>query len=493
VPVVRGIVSRGVYLDSIVMMQVAEEVRRLPGVAAVAMLMATDANRAALREAGMWPAEVEGAGPNDVVLAVSADGEEAVLAALGRAAGLLTARGRGDDGSTVVRPRSILGAARQAKEPNLAVIAVPGRYAAIDAQQALSAGLHVFLFSDGVTLADEVALKRRARDRGLLVMGPECGTSIIDGIGLGFANRVRRGRVGLVGASGTGLQEVTCLIHRMGAGVSHAIGTGGRDLHEEVGGITTLQALDCLATDSATEVIVLVSKPASQRVADLVLAAAAAARKPVVACLLGFRGTTPAAVRAVTTLEAAATVAVEALGSRPRPLERHRVRREGARPAGGGHRDAAGRVRGLFTGGTLCEEAHAIVGGVAGRFVDFGAAHYTRGRPHPMIAPDLRNAAIADAANDREVVVVLLDFVLGLAAHPDPVGAAAGAIKEARVRAEKAGRPLEIVAHVVGTEDDPQPLREQERALRALGVVACPSNRMAAELARALAGGADAS
>jgi FdrA protein len=489
--IVRGIVGRGVYLDSIVMMHVAAELRRLPGVGSVAMLMATEANRAVLCEAGMWPAEAEGAGPHDLVLAVRADGEETALAALDRATALLSARGHRDDASAAVWPRSILSAAREARDPNLAVIAVPGRYAAIEAQQALSAGLHVFLFSDGVALADEVALKRRARERDLLVMGPECGTSIIDGVGLGFANRVRRGGVGLVGASGTGLQEVSCLVHRMGAGISHAIGTGGRDLCEEVGGLTTQQALDYLAADPTTEVIVVVSKPASQRVADLVLVAAAG-RKPVVACLLGFRGATPAGVRMTATLEAAATAAVEALGSKPVPLELPRMRSEGGRRSRVAHPGNAGRVCGFFTGGTLCEEAQAIVGGVAKRFIDFGAAEYTRGRPHPMIAPDLRNAALAEIGNDPEVAVVLLDFVLGLAAHPDPVGVASGAITAARLRGMQAGRRLEIVAHVVGTEDDPQPLGEQERALRRLGVIVCPSNRLAAEVARELAAGQNA-
>jgi FdrA protein len=502
VSVIRGMVGRGLYLDSIVMMQVADELRRLPGVVSVAMLMATDANRTALRESAMWPAEAEGAGPSDVVLALRADGEAAAVAALARATVLVTARGRRDETAAAVQPRSVLSAAREAMDPNLAVIAVPGRYATIDAQQALSAGLHVFLFSDDVPLADEIALKRRGRERGLLVMGPECGTSIIDGVGLGFANRVRRGGVGLVGASGTGLQEVTCLIHRMGAGVSHAIGTGGRDLHEEVGGLTTLQALDRLAADPTTAVIVVVSKPGSQRVADLVLAAAAATGKPIMACLLGFPGTAPSGVRAMATLEAAATAAVEALGGRPAPLERPRLqdadeRREvSARVFGHAtraRRDGAGEVRGLFTGGTLCEEARAIVGEVPKRFIDFGAPEYTRGRPHPMIAPDLRNAALSEAGNDPAVAVVLLDFVLGLATHRDPVAAAAGAIEEARGRAEQAGRPLAIVAHVVGTDDDPQPLAEQESALRALGVVVCPSNRLAAEVARELARGPDAS
>ncbi|MGH7310386.1 MAG: hypothetical protein ACREK6_17010, partial [Candidatus Rokuibacteriota bacterium] len=377
------------------------------------------------------------------------------------------------------RPRSIARAARDRPEANLAVVSVPGSHAVNEAGQALAAGLHVFVFSDGVSLEDEIALKRRARERGLLVMGPECGTSIVNGVGLGFANRVRRGPVGLVGASGTGLQEVTTLLHRLGSGVSHAIGTGGRDLHDGVEGITTLQALALLGGDAATRAIVLVSKPASDRVAARVLDAASGVGKPVIACLLGWRGRTPPGVQATETLAEAAEAAVRATGgaaaSLPAPP---RSRQKGT-----------GAVAGLFTGGTLCEEARGIVGDASSRFVDFGAAEFTRGRPHPMIDPALRTTAIAAAGGDGAVGVLLLDFVLGHCAHPDPVGAAAPGIREARASAARAGREVAVVAHVVGTEDDVPSLAAQTQALRALDVTVYPSNRLAALAARDLMGG----
>lgn len=476
--ILRGVLRRGLYVDSIAGMRLAEALGRLPGVASAAVLMATEANRAALLDSGLWPSEVEDdARATDLVIAVRADGDEAARTALVRAQELLAETGGAQPTTAVDRPRSVLSAARAARDANLAVISVPGPYAALEAHQALSAGLHVFLFSDGVTPADEIALKRRARERGVLVMGPECGTSLIDGIGLGFANHVRRGAIGVVGASGTGLQEVTSLIHRLGGGVSQAIGTGGRDLSEQVGGLTTLQAIDWLAGDAGTRVIVLVSKPASAVVADAVLAAATGSGKPVVACLLGFEGATPSGVRAVETLEAAAIAAVAAGDGTPASLGRPRVRRR-----------ARGHVAGLFTGGTLCAEARAIVGEAGARFVDLGAPEYTRGRPHPIIAPDLRSEAIIAAGDDAGVSVVLLDVVLGECAHPDPATAAARAIEEARARAARAGRTLEVVAHVVGTDEDPQRLSAQEKTLRAVGVIVCASNRIAAEVARGIAG-----
>ena len=512
-------VRHSTYFDSVALMRVAEQARALAGVVEVAVVMGTPANRAMLAEAGLLPPDAPPTDAGDLVIAVSATNDEAMSAAVARVNDLLVARrdvgpeGRGDapegrtvapegrtvgpEGRTVgpegrtVAPerrrvefggRTLVSAARAGRAPNVAVIAVPGSYAALEAHQALSAGLHVFLFSDGVSLDDEIALKRRARARGLFVMGPECGTALIVGVGFGFANRVRRGAIGVVGASGTGIQELTTLIHRLGAGVSHAIGTGGRDLHAAVGGTTTLQALERLRTDDETRVVVLVSKPSSREVADRVLAAASAIAKPVVACLLGYDGAVPAGVRAAATLEEAATVAV-ALAS-------------GA-PVGGGHAMAShvgrlnGTIRGLYSGGTLCDEARRLVGGAGQRFVDFGAEEYTRGRPHPIIDPSRRHAAILEAADEPGVGVLLLDLVLGACAHPDPAGALDPVLAEAYERARRGGRELTVVAHLVGTDEDAQDLARQQDTLRKRGVIVCASNRAAAFTARALIEGSD--
>jgi FdrA protein len=479
--VTRGRVRPDAFVDSVALMRVTERVRALPGVRAAALAMATDLNRRVLDESDLLPAEVKRAGPSDLVLVVRADAEDGALAALGQAEALLDARRDEPGVHRADPPRSIVGAARRLPGANLALVSVPGAHATAEAHQALSAGLHVFLFSDGVPLQDEVLLKRRAAARGLLVMGPECGTSLVDGVGLGFANRVRRGHVGLVAAAGTGLQEVTSLIHRLGAGVSQGIGTGGRDLHDAVGGLATLEALARLARDPETHVIGVVAKAPSPAVAARVLEAARATGKPVVACLAGWRGAPPPGVLSVATLDAAALGCVRALGRRAPGFPRCRTP--------GPARRRPGRVLGLFTGGTLCEEARAIVGAPARDFVDFGAAEYTRGRPHPIIDPSLRSAAVARAGGDPRAAVLLADVILGDGAHPDPAGALAAAIVEARGRARRARRALEVVAHVVGTDQDPQGLLAQERALRRAGARVCPTNRLAAELARDLAGG----
>ena len=476
-------VRRSSYFDSIALMRVAEQARQVAGVTDVAAVMGTPANRAMLAGAGLSSADTPETDVSDLLVAVRATTDEAVQGALKRVAELLSTRREVGAGHDERPPRTTWTAAKVAGNASLALIAVPGPDAVVDAHQALSAGLHVFLFSDGVSLEDEVALKRRARARGLLVMGPECGTAIVNGVGLGFANRVRRGSIGVVGASGTGLQELTTLVHRQGAGISHAIGTGGRDLHAVVGGITTLQALALLAVDDDTRIVVLVSKPSSPAVGDAVLGAAAATGKPVVACLLGYEGAMPAGVRGAGTLEEAAVLAVELSGGGGGQAPA--LRGPDATPA------VRGAIRGLYSGGTLCEEARRLVGDGAHRFVDFGAEEYTRGRPHPIIDPSQRHAAILEAAADPSVGVLLLDLVLGDCAHPDPAGALDPVLAEAHERARRAGRELAVVAHVVGTERDPQDSARQEEILRKRGVTVCASNRLAALTARAMARGRD--
>jgi FdrA protein len=466
-------VRRSGYFDSVALMRLSEQARRLAGVFEVAVVMGTPANRAMLAEAGLLPAGAPPTDASDLLIAISAGTDDAVSAALARVTELIAARPDAASESAGVAPRTLVSAARAGA--GVAVVAVPGPYAALEAHQALSAGLHVFLFSDGVSLDDEVALKLRARERGLFVMGPECGTAIIAGAGFGFANRVRRGAIGVVGASGTGIQEVTTLIHRLGGGVSHAIGTGGRDLHAAVGGVTTLQAIERLGADDGTRVVVLVSKPSSREVADRVLAAASACGKPIIACLLGYDGVVPAGVRAAPTLEDAASLAV-ALGGGAKVSGQEATSRHA------GH--AEGTIRGLYSGGTLCDEARRLVGGAVHRFVDFGSEEYTRGRPHPIIDPSRRHRAILEAADDQTVGVLLLDLVLGDCAHPDPAGALDPVLAEAFARR----RELSVVAHVVGTDEDVQDLARQEDALSKRGVIVCPSNRAAALTARQLAG-----
>lgn len=493
-PALRLRVLRDTYRDSVELMGIAGEVERHAGVRRAGLLMATPANLEVLRAAGLHGEEAGEASQADLVVAVAGEDPGAADEGIALAERLLTGSGgrtdgarTGDDAVRAAPPASIAEALTRDPSASLALVSVPGDYATAEAWKALKRGLHVFLFSDNVPVEDEVALKDAAVAKGLLLMGPDCGTAIIDGIPLGFANAVARGSVGLVGASGTGLQEVTVLLDRGGAGVSQAIGVGGRDLSEAVGGRMMRAASERLAADPATAVIVLVSKPPAPEVAARVLDDLRGCGKPVVACFLGGDPTVTADSGAefAATLEAAALAALAHV--------------DGADPAAiGGDAQVAAqpaaaltpgqtRVRGLYCGGTLAAEARVVLAeeapeaAGAWEVTDLGADEYTRGRAHPMIDPRLRNAYVEETGGDPSVAVVLLDLVLGHAAHPDPAAVLVPAVAAARDRAGDG--ELVVVASVCGTDADPQERRRQVRTLQEAGVVVAGSNAMAARLA----------
>jgi FdrA protein len=494
------------------------------GVVQASAMMATPANLEILRATGLFVDAFADAGPNDLCIAIDGRDERAALEALAEAETLLAAAGRapgeslGGAGDGALRPRTLTTALRARPAANLALVSVPGEYAAAEARQALVDGLHVFLFSDNVPLAEEIDLKQLASERGLLMMGPDCGTALIGGVPLGFANLVRRGSIGVVGSSGTGLQEVTSLIHRLGGGVSHAIGTGSRDLYAEVGGQTFLAAIDALSADAATDVIVAIAKPGDRDVERRVVDRLIETGKPVVLYFLGGTGgqEPPRAqghkalsqVVVATNLEHAARCAVALATGEPAPpgpdpatLDADVERlTEGLAPGQVG-------VQGLFAGGTLAQEAAAALAGALGlnrtaivgdapgevlrvgphRVLDLGDDAYTRGRPHPLIDPRLRNSELVSQAATGKVALFLIDVVLGVGAHPDPAAALAPALAAARAAAKSAGADLRILASVCGTAEDPQSYERQRTALEGLGVVVAGSSSAAATIAARVA------
>ena len=492
----RARVFASSYRDSVELMRIASEIERLAGVTRAGLVMGTAANRAVLEEAGLLSAVPETAGANDLIAAVAARDLASALAALERAAVLLVGPAAEVAGERVAFVPTTLAEALVLGPANFALISTPGTYATAEALKALKHGLNVFLFSDNVSVADEILLKALAAQKHLLVMGPDCGTAIIDGVPLGFANAVARGAVGLIGASGTGLQQVSCLVDRFGAGVSQAIGVGGRDLDERVGGTMMLAALERLAADPATAVIVLLSKPPAPAVAERILARAREVGKPVVVNFLGGdpvlarrAGATPAV-----TLEDAARAAVALARGEPLPTSSADrddlvpIAREEAAKLGRGQR----AIRGLYSGGSLAYEAKVILRLELGdakehTIVDLGDDEYTVGRPHPMIDPRLRNEHVVALGNDAAAAVLLLDVVIGYASHADPAGALAPAIVEAREVAADAGRYLAVVASVCGTDRDAQGLAAQEHGLASAGALVQPSNARAARLAALIA------
>ena len=490
--VIKTEIRTGVYYDSAVLMQLQRTLAGLPGVEDAGVIMGTDTNKELLERVNLVSPEVESARENDLVIVVRAASEAVANETIAKVDELLSARKTTTE--TTVRPRTIEAAAEILPESGWVLISVAGRYAARVARQALALNRHVFLFSDNVSVEDEISLKAEAAQKGLLVMGPDCGTAIINGVGLGFANKVRKGPIGLVAAAGTGLQQVSSRIHQLGGGLTFGIGTGGRDLSEKVGGVTFLMGLDVLIRDPETKVIVLVSKPPSPVVADEVLRVARTAGKPVV---VNFIGRTPISRRSgnlyfASGLDDAAAIAVDLVKNPPEVY---------TAPDLGLERFAKGQryLRGLYSGGTLAYEAQHLLTeylpkvyanapinkenklkdslvSVEHTIVDLGEDEFTVGRLHPMMDNELRIRRLLDEAKDPEVAVIMLDVVIGYGSHENPASELAPAIARAKEIAREAGRYLEVVAVVTGTEEDPQKLSTQIEQLQKAGAWVNTSN-----------------
>jgi len=502
------VVRKDCYYDSVLLMRISQDLKGTGGIEEAVAVMGTLANRDLLRQRGYGGPDLESAGPNDLVVAVR--GEGTGVQALESVLEKHLRRGT-MEAPQEAPPLSMTAAVQAHPETNLILISVPGRYAAREARRALALGRHVMVFSDNVPIDEEVALKKEALERGLLLMGPDCGTAIINGKPLGFANAVRRGPIGVVGASGTGIQELTSCIHRLGGGISQAIGTGGRDLSERVGGRMTLFGIEALASDAATRVLVIVSKPPSASVAERVLSALARISKPSVVCFLGAppgrTSAAPTVVFADSCAEAAET-ACRLAGVPPR--QDLRAGADEAAVASLAARLQQGRaLRGLFCGGSTGHEALAILSRAglqvrsnlyghgplridglepAGGHVllDLGDDLFTRGRPHPMLEPSLRNERLALEAADPEVGLLLFDLILGYGSHADPAGVLVDGVQEAQAHARGRGQTLVAVASITGTPADPQDFDAQARRLEAGGIIVASDNRRAAELAAAV-------
>jgi len=500
-------IERNRYYDSVFLMAVAHRLSDLEGIEEAATVMGSPANIQILLDMGVGTASVADASPSDLIIALRGDHQVV--------AGVLQ-----DIEKWLVRPKTALvtstagsldEALSRQSTSNLVVISVPGEYAAAETEAALERGMNVFLFSDHASVEDEVTLKKKASEQGLIVMGPDCGTALIGGKGIGFANAVRRGPIGIVAASGTGLQEFTCLVHQSGSGISHGLGTGGRDLSDSVGGLSTLAAIDALEEDPETKVIAIVSKPPGEATLRVISERLSQCAKPVVACFLGVSAgrDEQASFEVCGTIDDAVSAALRLAGRQGRKAEGHDHAQLKALAHDEAGRMAIGQtyVRGLFAGGTFCYQSQSVLrdagltlhsnaplGGVeslrdsaasvAHSLVDMGADEFTVGTPHPMIDAAQRAKRIAVEAEDPDVAVLLLDFILGFNSSKDPAGDLADAITSARRTAEAAGRHLCIVASICGTNEDPQDLESQMEVLRDVGAHVFASNVKASSFAR---------
>lgn len=507
-------VRKNTYYDSVALMLISKEVKKLEGVKEALVGMGTELNKELAQNLGLSNDEIKQTGANDFFIAALAASDDTINALAVKVEELLNQKSEsaGDEYS----PPTFDSAVRLAPGSNLVIISLPGQYAFDEVKKALNNNIHVLLFSDNVKIEEEKELKELAKAKGLLLMGPDCGTAIINNVPLAFANVVKKGSIGIVGASGTGTQEVSVLIDKFGSGVSQVIGTGGRDLSKEIGGIMMIEGIKALAKDPFTKVIVLISKPPAAEIAEKVLAVAKESGKPFVVNFIGGSpdaikqyGGIPGANLEDTAYKAVALARGEAAAEDMLfGIDEAKLKEIAAKEV---KRLKSGQkyLRGVYTGGTLCDEAMKLlateIGGIYSNIplepqyrlpnvfeskehtcVDLGDDEFTVGRAHPMIDPSMRQERLVKEAEDEEAAVILMDFVLGYGANIDPAGEMVPYIEMAKDKFKAKGKELIFIASVCGTENDPQNLKEQEDKLRACGVLIMPSNAQAVKLAAEL-------
>jgi len=498
------VIRKNQYYDSVFLMSVNRRISEVKGIQQTAVLMGSPPNKILLLDIGIQDVQINNAQPNDLIVAIIAESPAIVENVLGRLDEWLEAI---QENAPVLRVRTLEDGLSNKPDANLAVVSVPGEYAAREAKKALDTGLNVFLFSDNVSIEDELMLKKFAKEKGLLVMGPDCGTSLIGGVGIGFANVVRRGPIGAIAAAGTGLQEFTCQVHNAGSGISHAIGTGSHDLSGKIKGLTTLATLEMLEADQQTSVIAIISKPPDLSTLAILLKRIAICKKPVVGCFLGIdpdtlSGTTN--FRPAGTIDEAVGIAVAPSNGQPvapsedlnpEMLAVLQDEKKGWSPE-------QKYLRGILAGGTFCYQSQQILdeAGISVHsnspieaknrlehpdrssghtIVDMGEDYYMVGKPHPMIDGTMRRRRILAESHDPQVAVLYLDFILGYNASMDPVGELLDAIMEAKRLTKQRGGSLTVVASVCGTEDDPQVLGLQIKMLQEVGAIVFRSNALA--------------
>lgn len=482
----QTIVKKNSYQDSVVLMLLTSKLNQLDEVERVSIMMGTPSNIDIFKASGFDTPELNEASSNDMVIMLevsSEDDKEKVLAIIDEELSS-TQDGGGEVEETI---NSWSKAMKKAPDANVALISVPGEYAALEIEQALDNGLNAFVFSDNVAIEDERRLKEKAHDKGLIVMGPDCGTGVIHSVPLAFTNNIRKGRIGVIGASGTGIQEVTTLIHRYGQGVTNAIGTGGRDLSTEVGAISMLDSIVALNDNKDTDVIVVISKPPAKEVEEKVLNVLRKIDKPVVTLFLGTKPTFHEEnLYHAYTLEETAQLSAKLISGEKVEYTPSPIIKSEQQPTGKG-------IKGYYSGGTLAYEAAFLLEDALNiahgsspegytlktdvhEVIDLGDDMYTKGKPHPMIDPEIRINKIKSVVDDEDTGVVVFDVVLGYGAHDDMASALKPAIVEVKETLAKQNRHVNFVSVLVGTDEDPQGIASQKQILEDIGVVVCENN-----------------
>lgn len=505
-------IKKNSYFDSVTLMLLSRKLTDTSGIVNASVAMGTEHNKEILQNMGFTDKKIGDAGANDLIIAVSVENEKLIQTALDIIKNHFTVKQ--EEGDEEFAPHSFEGALKLLPDTNLALISIPGEYVYREAVKCLENNINVMIFSDNVSVEEEKKLKVLAQSKNLLVMGPDCGTAIINGKPLAFANVVRRGNIGIVGAAGTGIQEVSVCVHKLGEGVSQAIGTGGRDLTSDIGGVTMLAGLELLLNDDNTSAIILISKPPAKEVAEKILGRIKTAKKPVVVHFIGAgpEEITKSGAIYAKTLADSAVKACEIL--KPSRTEQCSVPTNNidihnfAQNEKSKYASSQKYVRGFYTGGTLCKEALLVLSeitpiysnipldkkykltdshkSIENTILDLGEDEFTKGRPHPMIDPASRNERMFADTDLENIRVIILDVMLGYGSHDDPAGELVKAIKKLQENAKKKNAHITFLAEVCGTEVDPQVYSKQKKTLEDAGVIVLPTNADMVELAKEL-------
>lgn len=507
---IKVVIKNNTYFDSVSLMSISTQANKIEGVKQAFVAMATEMNKEVLRNLSLLTPEIEQASNGDLMIIIDGPSDAENAKILAQIEELFTKKKGPAGGIHQTQYSTLTSAKENIPEANLAVISVNGHFAAREARTALKNDMNVMLFSDNVSIEEELELKQLAHQKGLLMMGPDCGTAIINNVGLCFANKVRPGRIGIVGASGTGSQEISVRIHDFGGGISQLIGTGGRDLSEGIGGIMMLDGMRALNADANTDVIVLISKPPAPTVEAKILAEIKNCKKPVVVCFIGGAGedvVKAAGGHYAKTTKEAALKAVLLTGIKEESINLHALNLPLIAEVRKKLSPEQKYIRGLFCGGTLCDEVMYLVKekhhevysniqhdpkyklkesdrSIGHTFLDFGSDGFTDGKPHPMIDPSNRIERLLQEAQDPEVAVIAMDFVVGYGSHKDPVGVMLPAIIEAKKIAKARGQHLEILGYVLGTDQDEPSVHSQFQMLLDAGATDASSCTNTGLLAR---------
>lgn len=496
----KTIIKENLYKDSVTLMLLTNEISEVKGVNKVSIMMGTPANKDIFENSGLKTAELEKASSNDMAIVIDTKEDKIVDLVLEKIEDFLANQAK-SSGSSEQRPvKTWESALKEMDDANLAVISVPGTYAASVGNRALDEGLNVFMFSDNVSLEDELNLKQKAKEKGLLCMGPDCGTGVINSVPIAFTNNISPGKIGIVGASGTGIQEVTTIIDKLGGGVTNAIGTGGRDLSEEVGGVTMLSAIATLAEDNNTEVITIISKPPAESVRKKIMNYLRTIDKPIVTIFLGEKPEEHEEnLYKAYTLEEAARISVSLLkGEEVGQFNGNTSKAENV--------EDGLTIKGYYSGGTLGGEAAMLIKDALHgdkevknkegymlktngfEVIDLGDDEYTQGKPHPMIDPTARREYMKHAMEDKSTRVILFDIVLGYGSHENMAGQLSKGIVDIQTQAKEENREIHFVTTICGTDKDPQDYDEQKKIMEDIGVIVCDTNNQAVEKSLALIG-----